>query len=132
MFKRFQSFTAVFALLAAMITASGCFWLVAGAAAGAAGYAWVSGALVKEFNVSTEQLHEATIRALRDLEMPIKKDDYDRLTATLKSEFADGQDVVIRIDAITEKASKIQIRVGMLGNKNRSEIIYNTIMDQLS
>jgi len=115
----------------AVMGLSGCFAILAGAAAGAAGYAWVQGALIKEFNVSAVQLHEATVKGLQAMDLELTQDEYDRLSARMISKFADGKDVRINIDALTERTSKIKIRVGVFGDKMRSEMIYNSIQKNI-
>ena len=115
------------ALLGMTIMSSGCFWLAVGAAAGAGGYAWVRGQLVKDYNISAERLYNAAVKGLKDLGTPIMEDTHDRLSAKVTTEFSDGEAVVINIAAVTEKAAKLKIRVGVFGNKTRSEMILSHI-----
>jgi hypothetical protein len=120
------SFLASFAL-----TAAGCIPLMVGAAAGVGGYAWVKGALVKDFDVPALELHKATISALKDLKVDITEDKSDRLSALVNGKFADGNKIVINIEAMTERTSRIKIRVGIIGDKDRSEMIYNAIKKRI-
>jgi len=122
---------AAMAFLAFGLTASGCVPLVVGAAVGVGGYAWIQGDLVKEMDVSAERLHVAAQRAMRDLKLAVMEDTGDRLAANIHAKFTDTTDVKISISAKTERTSTIKIRVGLLGDKEKSEIIFNAIQKQL-
>jgi len=114
-----------------LLAVSGCAALVVGAAAGAGGYAWVSGSLTKEFMVPAQDLQQATERALRDLMVSVKEERKDRLSALYKAEFAEGQDMSVVIQALTERTAKVKIRVGIFGNKARSEMVLSAIEKRL-
>jgi len=131
MFKNVKEFGLLIMVIVCLVTSSGCVAVIAGAAAGVGGYAWVKGALVKEFDVSSDKLHDASLKAFKKLEIPVDVDKSDRLTATIRGEFADGRDVKIDIDALTERSAKIKIRVGLFGDRTKSEMIYNTIQSYL-
>ncbi len=131
MFKKLKNSLLVVLLIAGVFALSGCFALFVGAAAGVGGYAWVKGSLEKEFQVSTDKLYKVTIKTLKQLDLPIRSEDQDRLSAKVTSEFSDGADVTIAIDAITEKSAKLKIRVGVFGDKTRSELILNKIQKNL-
>jgi len=126
----FTSAVFVLILFCSVLTLSGC-WVLLGAAAGAGGYAWVSGVLQSEFEVSNEKLAAATEKGLKRLALPIKEKSVDHLTAKFKSELADGNDVTIDINAITEKSARIKIRVGLLGDQKQSEMIMDSIKKYL-
>ena len=113
-------------LVTMVISQSGCFFLV-GAAAGVGGYVWVKGALEQNLNATAEQVHAATVKALNKLKLTTVSDQSDRLKSKVVAEFADGQNVNIDIDALTELTTKIRIRVGVLGDKAKSELILSKI-----
>ena len=114
-----------------VVNSSGCFWLVVGAAAGAGGVIWIKGQLQQQVNASLDSLHTATIKALKQMELPVIIDRKDKLTAKVESEFSDRARVRIDIDAVSAKVSKIQIRVGSLGDEKRSREIMDTIQHYL-
>lgn len=118
-------------LLLFILTAVGCVPLVIGAAAGVGGYAWVKGELANDVNVSAEHLHRAASRAVKDMKLTIKEDRGDRLTAKIVAEFSDGTSVNINIAAKTERSSIVAIRVGLLGDKEKSQIVFNAIKKRL-
>ena len=128
MIKKMKSWGILMAfLMTVTTTSSGCFWLVVGAAAGAGTYAWVKGELTKNYNVSADRLHTAAIKGLKKIGTPIREDIHDRLSAKIASEFSDGAGISIKIEAVTEKAAKITVRIGALGDKTRSEMVLNAI-----
>lgn len=114
-------------LLVYVMTTSGCFALIVGAAAGAGGVIWAKGGLQKEFNMALDRVHEAGVKALKKLELPIIIDRKDKLTAKLESKFADGTNVWIDFDALTSKNTKVNVRVGALGDQMRSQEIMEMI-----
>ena len=127
MFKKVQPMICAVLLISLVLTTSGCFPLLVGAAAGAGGYAFVRGALVKQFDVSATDLHQAVVKAIKSLDLDIKYDKGDRLSAKVRSEFSDGKDVKVDVVAITEETSQVKIRVGVVGDKLRSEMILSAI-----
>ena len=114
-------------LVACVLPLSGCWALVVGAAAGAGGYAWYSGVLEKEYMEPAVRVQDAVERALKDLGLPPMSVDRDRLTGRFRSAFNDGQKLTVEVDAMTEKSSRLRIRVGFFGNRLRSEMVMKVI-----
>ena len=109
---------------------SGCLLLV-GAGAGAGSAAYYMGKLEDEVNAPAEDLHEAAISALKKLEMPLIKDQGDKLSGKIESRTADDRSVWIYVDSLTATRSKITIRVGLIGDEIRSNQILNAIRESL-
>ena len=131
MFKRWKH--AVF-LLALTIQISGCAEAVlvgVGAAGGDGAVLWAKGKMGEELDVPFSTAHTATLAALKDLELPIKKDTKKGLKAKFESQYPDGKFVWVNIRAITESSSKISVRVGMFGDKSRSQKIFDAIHQHL-
>ena len=128
---RHQGLGMIFGLLLLTVSVSGCVALAVGAAAEVGGYAWVNGELVKEYQVSADKLQHATIRALKNLNTSIIEQKGDRLSARISGQFADGKKVNIGIEALTEKSAKIKIRVGMISDQTRSQLIADEIEKSL-
>ena len=127
MFRKIQPIVCAVLLVSSVLTTAGCVPLLVGAAAGAGGYAFVRGALVKQFDVPANELHQAAIKAIKSLDLTVTYDKGDRLSAKVRSEFADGKDVKIDVVAVTEETSQVKIRVGVVGDKLRSEMILSAI-----
>ena len=132
MMRLYKQFVLAVSLVFMVVSLSGCVALVVGAAAaGAGGYAWVKGALVKEYDVSAEELYKATKAGLSSLAMGITEDQADRVSAVIGADFADGAKVKVNIEALTELRSQIRIRVGVFGDKTKSELILNSVEKNL-
>ncbi len=119
------------AVVTAALASSGCVAVLMGAAAGAGGYAWVNGTLVKNYDHTAVELEDATEAALDHLGLKITTAERDRLVGRYIARFADGQGLSVRINAVTERTCKLSIRVGMLGNVTRSELVLDEIESRL-
>ena len=75
------------------------------------------GAVAADGNAEASACHDATVAALKALNLPIIEDAHDNLSARMKSQFADGTDVWIGIEPLTTESSKITVRVGVLGDE---------------
>ncbi|OGX08155.1 MAG: hypothetical protein A2Z88_09195 [Omnitrophica WOR_2 bacterium GWA2_47_8] len=123
----FRNALLICALFISCAATSGCFALFVGAAAGAGGIAWVQGVLEYNFDATVEKVHAASTQALKQLKLPALTDQADTHNAKLTSEYSDGKNVVIQIEAITEKTAKVKIRVGVFGDRLRSDAILSAI-----
>ena len=118
-------------LSAILMTTQGCFFILIGVGAGAAGVVYAKGALVANFNQPVEKLFNASEAALKKLEYFITDDDVARHEATIKGEDQKGRKIEIEITAITEKSARIKIRVGAFGDQDESERVLLAIEDNL-
>ncbi len=100
-------------------TTTGCFALLIGAG-GYAGYQYVNGVLFYDVKHPVSQVHEAGLKALRDLDVLIVDDDVARHEAVLKFEYDDGKWGRIHIKAITERVASVKIRIGTFGDEERA------------
>lgn len=131
MFKRLNQ---AVLLVALAVQISGCAEAVlvgVGAAGGAGAVLWAKGRMKEEFAMPFSKVHTATLAALKDLDLPIKKDKKKALKAKIESQFPDGKFVWIGIRAITESSSKITVRVGTFGDKSKSQKIFEAIHRRL-
>ncbi len=112
---------------------SGCavVLLGAGAGAGVAGATYVMGKLEDEVNAPVQKVQQASVAALKSLELPIDKQRGDKLAAELESETADQKKIWISITSLTSSRSKIVIRVGLMGDEARSRQILQAIHARL-
>ncbi|MER3422502.1 MAG: hypothetical protein C4293_03990, partial [Nitrospiraceae bacterium] len=69
--------------------------------------------------------------ALKDLDLPIRENRADKLTAHLESEFADGAHVRIDLDSLADSRTKLTIWVGIVGDEVRSRRILEAIKKHL-
>jgi len=101
--------------------------LLLGAGAGAGGTVYLTGKLEDELNGSVPKVRRATAAGLKKLEMPIIRDQGDKLSGKVESITADDTKVWIYIDSLSTTRSKISIRVGYLGDEARSRRILEAI-----
>ena len=125
--KHFKIFLVLLSFVFFAISVSGCAALLLGGAAGAGSVVYVKGQLKEDIAVNVTAVHGASISALKNLNLPIIEDNYDKLSARIKSRFASGEDVWIDIESITTESSRITIRVGILGDQNKSRQILDGI-----
>jgi hypothetical protein len=129
--KYFREFLVLLSFMFFAVAVAGCAALLVGSAAGAGSVVYVKGQLKEDMNVSVPAVHDASISTLKGLSLPIFEDNHDKLSARIKSRFANGDDVWIEIESITAKSSKITIRVGILGDQNKSRQILDGIHTHL-
>lgn len=110
-----------------LASCQGCFMLLAGAAGGAGTAAWLSGKLTQEVNVSFEKTIGAAKNGLRSMKLPIEKETVETDAAQIKSVYSDGRTVWVDVHRITESSSRIEVRVGMTGDKGAAEVVLKKI-----
>ncbi|MBZ0165816.1 MAG: DUF3568 domain-containing protein [Candidatus Omnitrophica bacterium] len=114
-----------------VITAQGCM-VVAGAAMGAGGYAYVTGAVEQNVDAHYAELHGATLDALRsDIRATVISEDLGTEGSDIHAEAADGRAIKIKIEALTLRASHIRIRVGIIGDEPESLRILNATLKRI-
>jgi len=109
----------------------GCALLLAGVAGGAGTALWLSGKLSDEVHASYEGTIAATKKALSSLDMEIDKETKAEEVTQIRSNYADGSEVWIDIRPLMPKSTKIEIRVGIKGNKEASTKILERIKKYL-
>ncbi|HXX59036.1 MAG TPA: DUF3568 family protein [Thermodesulfovibrionales bacterium] len=125
--KHLRTVSILFSFLLLSLQMAGCAAVVVGGAAGAGTVVYLKGRLNEDINAPVSSVYDASISALKDLELPIIEDSHDTLSAKIKSRFADGDDVWIQIESLTAESSKITIRVGIMGDEYKSRQIINGI-----
>ena len=126
-----RHFTLLILLGVSVLSAQGCM-LVAGAAVGAGGYAYVTGALEQNVDAHYAELHDAALDALRnDIRAMVTSEDIGQDGSVIHAKLPDGRSTKITIESLTLKASKIKIRIGTFGDEAESLRILNAILEQL-
>lgn len=131
--KLLQMFTISTGLgLMAMLSGCAAAWLIGGAAAGAGTVAYVNGDLESVKEKPVEEVYAASRETLEEMNMAVTSASRDDLEATLKGQTSTGKPVRIKISRIDENQSKLSIRVGWLGDKTSSQVIYKKIEQRLA
>jgi len=97
--------------------------LLAGAAGGGGTAAWLSGKLIEEVNVSREIAVSASERALKELNYPVTKKTVDETVTQIKAEYSDGRTIWVDVHKVLPKASRLEVRVGMVSDKEAARQI---------
>jgi len=92
-------------------------------------YEW--GTLKASTNHTLANTYEATIKALSDLELGSWYDRRDDIAAEIIARDAQGDVVTINLEALPESRTQLKIRVSRFGDKNKSEVVFNHIMEHL-
>ncbi|HYE02343.1 MAG TPA: DUF3568 family protein [Phycisphaerales bacterium] len=114
-------------------TLSGCLLLAAGAAVGAAGYAYDQGKLTATEEAPLDEVYDAAVAAAADLGVDLEADTHDhseryaRIVGAWPPD-ADGDRDTLRIELTRQAArtTRVEIRVG-LGDEERSRIVLERI-----
>ena len=99
-----------------LATLPGCVAVVAGAA-GAGTVAWVNGRLDATLDTDFETVVKATNQAITDLQFAKISEKKDALSADIIMRTAQDKKVDVKIFRVVDKASKIEIRVGLFGDQ---------------
>jgi hypothetical protein len=116
-----------------LINASGCAAVIAGAAGGAGTAGWLSGKLTQQYDVPYEKAIKAAKTALRSLKLEIVKETKEQRIAQLRSKYYDGENIWIDIRKVTDKSSKVEVRVGLIdSDKEAADKILKRINKYIS
>lgn len=85
------------------------------------------GKLDQIVNVSLASTYEAGIHVLEDLELPIVEESLDELSGRVASRMKHGEPILITLDAMGDSHTRVRIRVGMEGDKERAAAFMDLI-----
>lgn len=92
-------------------------------------YEW--GTLEASTNHPLERTYTATTKALSDLELGSWYDRHDDIAAEIIARDAQGDVVTINLEALPESRTQVKIRISRFGDKNKSQVVFNHIMEHL-
>jgi hypothetical protein len=117
-------------LIGSMLLLQGC--VVAAVGLGAAGtIAYVRGDLQAVESESIDDVYEATLKALEELELLPTRKTKDALGAEIVTYDAQDKKITINLKSAAEGTTKLSIRVGVFGSETKSRLIYQKIRDNL-
>lgn len=117
-------------LVGIAVFSQGC--VVAAVGIGAAGtIAYVRGDLEAVESHGLDEVYEAALKAVEDIELRVINKSKDALTATINARDAQDKKVKITLQKTAEQTTKISIRIGTFGSETKSRLIYQTIRDNL-
>ncbi len=109
---------------------SGCalIWLGAGAGIGIGGYRYFEGQLEIIYKGTTyDRVYNVSKEALKNLKISLIKLEKDPIEAKLIAKRPDGEKVVLKIKNLPTGDVWLGIRVGLLGDRDASEVIKREI-----
>ena len=117
-----------------LLWSGGCAVLLftGGAAAGVGTVAFIKGELRSTQEIPYEQTFQGSVEALEELQFAITKQSKDALSATIVARGSNDKKITIQLNKTSETLTKIQIRVGMFGNQQTSQLILEKIKDRSS
>lgn len=92
----------------------------AGTAAGIAGYKYYNGALTVVFEAPFTQTWNASLKAVKDMKLEIENSEHKISAGSIKAKYPDRTPVSISIQYRTLKETEVEIRVGVLGDRDES------------
>lgn len=128
MWKRYL---AVLMISVVSLYVSGCVALLAGGAGVAGTAVWLSGKLSKEVVAPYEATIEATEAALKSMELIVTEKTVRGEVAQIMSNYTDGRTIWIDLRPMTEAITKIDIRVGAMGDESVARDILDRIEARL-
>jgi hypothetical protein len=109
---------------------SGCTAIVAGGAGAGATYAYLQGWLERDYEVTLDQAHKASIAAVQSLGMAVVEDFREVGSVKIKAEKGDRTSW-INLSSKGQKLTTISVRSGMLGDEAASKTIHREIERRL-
>ncbi|MFH1719814.1 MAG: DUF3568 family protein [Planctomycetota bacterium] len=117
-------------LIAATGLLQGCMLAVVGV--GAAGtIAYIRGDLEAVESKPIDVVYEATLTAVKELELTVTEKSKDALEARIVVRDSQDRKTAIRLKTTAEETTKLSIRVGTFGSETRSRLIYQKIREHL-
>jgi hypothetical protein len=105
--------------------------VVAAGAAGAGAVAYIRGEVVSNLDQSVDAVFAATDRALGKMELVRVSDNKTAVDAQLLARTALDKRVEIRLTRVSDRLTKVQIRVGVLGDQYLSVTLLEKIKAEL-
>ena len=117
-------------LIGTMLLNEGC--MLAAVGIGAAGtVAYVRGDLESIESESIDVLYDATLKALKELELLPTRKSKDALGAEIVTYDAQDKKITIKLKSEAEGTTKLSIRIGVFCSETKSRLIYQKIRDNL-
>lgn len=131
MWRKFIPYLSVLVLFGLTSCVAPLVPLAAGAGAGAGGYAWYKGELVRNFERPLGATYAAAQKAVKGMGLAIEDKAKGPFEAKVESKLAGGKKVQIKIKKLSSKTSEVSIRVGTFGDKEKSDHIMRQIEKRL-
>lgn len=122
--------TVLFLIAPLLLATSGCVAVaVGGAAAGTV--AWIRGALEVAVDAPIEKVGNAATATMTEMKFSLISSKVDVVSGVIVARTAQDVKVEILLKKITEKSTKVSIRVGVFGDQALSQQIYDALRKNL-
>jgi phage tail sheath gpL-like len=108
----------------------GCL-LAAGAAGGAAGYAYVRGEYTKTVKADVADVTQAAEGALKSMNITVLSSNASAIEGTVKGQTPEEKTVTVTAKSEGQGITNVQIRVGTFGDEGQSKTIMAEIESRL-
>jgi hypothetical protein len=98
-----------------------------GAAGGGAGVAYAKGELEQVHAAPYEKVWEATLSALRTMNITVSETHKDQIGGKATGTRSDGTSVVVSVLPVTNDTTSVRVRIGTFGDRPASEQIQGQI-----
>jgi len=117
----------VLLLMAGTLQGCALILLGGGAAGGGVGVAYAKGELEQVHAAPYDRVWDATLRALRTLNIAVTETQKDQISAKAVGARADGTAVVVSVLPVTKDSTSVRVRIGNFGDRPASERIQGQI-----
>jgi len=107
----------------------GCAVALVGAGAGTVAY--VKGSLKVVMDEELDDVYEATVKALYQLEITPSEKEKDALAARIAARNAQDDKITIKLKAAENNLTEVSIKIGFFGDRSQSQAIYDKIKENL-
>ena len=111
---------------------SGCAAVIVagvGVGVGFGTYKYLEGNLQRDYIGPPDKLWEATLTAMDDLQVATEVKERDFFGGLIKGIMHDGTKITINMKRLTDNSTEVGVRVGVFGDRKRSEVIHNKIAE---
>jgi hypothetical protein len=123
-----RGFWKVSLLIGLMLAVCGCS---APTLIGTDAAAYANGKLYAVSSQDLDKVYEATVAALKQLEIEVTETAKDVFYAKVTGKVADGKTITIRLQPGADNVTNLKIKAGRFGNEERSRVIYEKIKENL-
>jgi hypothetical protein len=103
----------------------GC--ILAAAAVGATGVLYYQGKASKNYPHPVMKTYDVVLAALKDAEIQVCEKGADATSGKIEGILQNGDKIHIKFDASGEDVTKVSIRIGTFGDRQKSEFIFGKI-----
>jgi hypothetical protein len=125
-----KRFFLLISLASVVMASSGCFVLLAGAVGGAGTAVWLQSKLSQTVNGPVEQAVRGVKAGLKDLKVAVSKETVESDVTQLRGDY-EGKPYWVDIRKVTERSSKVEVRVGVPGDETLSRKFMDAILKRM-